>query len=326
MSSRPLLLRLFHRWPYSVPACLWFDCQLLFGTSTCVLLESLVTSLRHSDRCTHLVLWSNCLYIYILLFSVFRGHETKMIRLRLHTCVLLASLSSAHHWSEHKGLGRALSFLSHDFVHLCIAGPDSPSPCSSSLSVDSSSELVLVDGLSELVEVVLVDGPCELDVDRICPFSLLFWHLIGEAAQVLETQLLKKFQAHFECTSSSSSESMGLCFFAFGKSLGFFTSAVVVFPFCLLGLSFLGGDLEQSLTRVPRLLTPHRQMEVHVQVLAHAIYTFVVFRSYQDPHQVQWLLDNHWLNWWYRRRLWRLCVRMYSITRSGPLPLSPILW
>ena len=65
---------------------------------------------------------------------------------------------------------------------------------------------------------------------------------------------------------------MGLCFFAFGKLLGFFTSAVVFFPFCLCGLSYLGGDLERSLTRLcgPRL-TPHRQMEVHVQVLAHTI-------------------------------------------------------
>ena len=31
--------------------------------------------------------------------------------------------------------------------------------------VDSSSELVLVDVLCELVEVVLVDGPCELVAD-----------------------------------------------------------------------------------------------------------------------------------------------------------------
>ena len=50
-----------------------------------------------------------------------------------------------------------------------FAGPDSPSPCSSLLSVDSSSELLLLDVLCELVEVVLVDGPCELVVDRICP-------------------------------------------------------------------------------------------------------------------------------------------------------------
>ena len=34
-----------------------------------------------------------------------------------------------------------------------------------SLVVDLSSELVLVDVLCELVEVVLVDGPRELDVD-----------------------------------------------------------------------------------------------------------------------------------------------------------------
>ena len=53
----------------------------------------------------------------------------------------------------------------------------------------------------------------------------------------------------FRGTSSSSSESMGSCFFAFGKSLGFFTSAVVFFPFCVCGLSFLCGDLERSLTR-----------------------------------------------------------------------------
>ena len=40
-----------------------------------------------------------------------------MTRLQLHTCVLLASLSSARHRSEHEGLGRTLSFLSHDSVH-----------------------------------------------------------------------------------------------------------------------------------------------------------------------------------------------------------------
>ena len=50
--------------------------------------------------------------------------------------------------------------------------------------------------------------------------------------------------------SSSSSEAMGFCFLAFGKSFGFFTSAVVFFPFCLCGLSFPCGDLERSLTRL----------------------------------------------------------------------------
>ena len=87
-----------------------------------------------------------------------------MTRLLLHTCALLASLSKSHHWSEREGLGGALFFRSH-LRALCMAGPDSPSPCSSSSSADSSSELVLVDVLWRLVEVVLVDGPCELDVD-----------------------------------------------------------------------------------------------------------------------------------------------------------------
>ena len=31
ISSWPLLLLLFHRWPYGVPACRWFVCQLLLG-------------------------------------------------------------------------------------------------------------------------------------------------------------------------------------------------------------------------------------------------------------------------------------------------------
>ena len=40
-----------------------------------------------------------------------------MFRLLLHTCVFPASLSSAHHWSKRRGLSRALSFRSPDFVH-----------------------------------------------------------------------------------------------------------------------------------------------------------------------------------------------------------------
>ena len=100
----------------------------------------------------------------IRLFSVFSSHKNKMTGL-LHACVLLASLSNAHHWSGRKGLGGALFFQGSRLRALCTAGPDSPSPGSSSLSADSSPELVLVDVLCELVEVVLVDGPCELDVD-----------------------------------------------------------------------------------------------------------------------------------------------------------------
>ena len=63
-------------------------------------------------------------------------------------------------WSERKGLERALfsSGVMTSCTLYCWAR------CFFSVSV-SSSELVLVDVLRELVEVVLVDGPCELDVD-----------------------------------------------------------------------------------------------------------------------------------------------------------------
>ena len=86
-----------------------------------------------------------------------------------------------------------------------------------------------------------------------------------------------------------------------------------------------------------------QHVEVHVEVLA-AIWTFVVFWSdfVAQLTAIVWLmvihncgifirysnrlLENHGLNFWYLWRLWRLRVRMFSITRSGPLPLSPILW
>ena len=52
---------------------------------------------------------------------------------------------------------------------------------------------------------------------------------------------MKTFQIHFVVLHRLCSESTGLCFFAFGKSLVFFTSDVVFFIFCLSGLSFLCG-------------------------------------------------------------------------------------
>ena len=45
-----------------------------------------------------------------------------MTLLLLHTCVLLAPSSNAHHWSERQGLDRALSFPSHDFVYFVLLG------------------------------------------------------------------------------------------------------------------------------------------------------------------------------------------------------------
>ena len=48
-----VVLLLFRRWTHSVPTCLWFDRQLLSELQLFVLPESLVTSLRYDDRCTH---------------------------------------------------------------------------------------------------------------------------------------------------------------------------------------------------------------------------------------------------------------------------------
>ena len=91
-------------------------------------------------------------------------------------------------------------------------------------------------------------------------------------------------------TSSSSSESMGLCFFAFGKSgvssslrpSFSFPSGFVDFLFLVATLNGHSRDLVVS----PQLLTYHRYISVHVQVLVLAIWIFVVFRSYQSLHQV----------------------------------------
>ena len=60
--------------------------------------------------------------------------------------------------------------------------------------MDSSSELVLVDGLCELVD----DGPCELVVDRMCPpivSPLLAPDWRGSTG--MEAECLKKFQVRF---------------------------------------------------------------------------------------------------------------------------------
>ena len=74
-------------------------------------------------------------------------------------------------------------------------------------------------------------------------------------------------------TSSSSSASIGLCFFVLVKSLGLFASAEIVSPFASVDFLFLVANLNGHSRDfvVPRLLTPHRCISVHVQVLAHAI-------------------------------------------------------
>ena len=99
-----------------------------------------------------------------------------MTRLRLHTCVLLASLSGARYWSEHKDLGRTLSFLSHDSVHSVLLGQILLRRARHRCQWIHPQNWYWSMFFCELLEVVLVDGPCELLVDRMCspivsPFS-----------------------------------------------------------------------------------------------------------------------------------------------------------
>ena len=91
---------------------------------------------------------------------------------------------------------------------------------------------------------------------------------------------LKRFQAHFRCSSSSSSQSTGLCFLAFGVSFGCF-SATVFFPFCWCGSclrepSCSCGDLGRLLTRfcgstAGELSSTFSKMNVEVFALAISI-------------------------------------------------------
>ena len=164
------------------------------------------------------------------------------------------------------------------------------------------------------------------------------WMLIltGEVILVLEAECLKTFQVRvvvlhrlrlspwayaFSPLANHAASSLRLCFS--------FPSVFVDFLFLVATFNGHSRDFV-----VPHLLTHHRYISAHVQVLVLAIWIFVVFRSYQRLHQVLYtVLDNHLLYWWYQWRLWRwyrwrlwcLRVRMHTITRSGPLPLSPIL-
>ena len=99
-----MLLRLFHRWPYNVPACLWFDCQLRLEVQLVGCWNR--RSLLEAQRSLHT--W----YGIRLPWS-----QNRMTRLLLHTCVFQASLSNVHHKSGYRDLAKGLSFQSPDFVH-----------------------------------------------------------------------------------------------------------------------------------------------------------------------------------------------------------------
>ena len=182
------LVRFFHKWPYSVPACFWFYCQLRLGNEL-VCYWNRRSLLRSTKITAHTEKKSRCVYPVVINFPQSHNKMTLLLLL-LHICVLLASLSNAHHWSEREGLDRALFFWSPEFVFLVQI-----------ILLRHQCQRIhpqswfLVDVLCELVEVILVDGSCELDFD-----------------------------------ASSSSEFMGLRFFGFGKSRGFFNSAVFLFP------------------------------------------------------------------------------------------------
>ena len=152
-----------------------------------------------------------------------------MIWLRLHFCVFPASLSNAHHWSERKGLDRALSFRSHDSVHSVLLGQI--------LHLRARRRRQCIHPQSWYWPIVLVN-----------------WQLVlaGEVALVQWAECFKKFQAHFEVLHRIRLNPWACASWPFGKSLDFFTSAIVFFAFCFCGLcsfrpSFLCGDLERSL-------------------------------------------------------------------------------
>ena len=98
VQRRPTSLLFFPQLANSVPACFWFDCQLLLG----LLLQFVCCWNRWSFH------QGTMIDADILLFTVFPWSRNKLIWLRLHTCasgvIVQCSL-----WSEHKSLGRTLS-------------------------------------------------------------------------------------------------------------------------------------------------------------------------------------------------------------------------
>ena len=89
-------------------------------------------------------------------------------------------------------------------------------------------------------------------------------------------------------TSSSSSESMAYASLPLANHAASLLRLWFSFPFFFVDFLFLVATLNgHSRDFVfPQLLTHHRFMSVHVQVLVLAIWIFVVFRGYQSLHQV----------------------------------------
>ena len=310
ISSWLLLLRLFHRWPYSVAAGL----STPFGSATCVLLESSVTSSRHTDRCTPGV---------VVKFSVFRSHKNKMTLLLLHTHVLLVSCpvhiigQKVKVWIEHSSSGVLTSCTLSCWARFSF-----------SVIVNVVSGFILRAGT----------GRCSFVnwSKQYWPMDRVNWMLIltGEVVLVLEAACLKTFHLRFVVLP------VFVRVHGLNASVPLANHAAsshelnnVSFPFAFVDFSFPCGELERSLMRpcgsiaadsssVCRYM--YRCSFSRSGALSSSIATRVFIRYCGR------LLDDHWLYWWY---WWRLCHwyrwrvwRMHTIARSGPLPLSPILW
>ena len=107
-------LLLFHRWPYSVPSMSLVRRSTPLGTSIFVLPESLVTSSRHNDRCTHgtvVKLQTSCCSP----FSVVTKQNDPAAAAYFCVSGLTVQCSSS---VTHGDLDRVLSFRVPDFVHL----------------------------------------------------------------------------------------------------------------------------------------------------------------------------------------------------------------
>ena len=88
-----LIQLLFHRWPYSVPTYLWFDCQLCQGVQLVCCWNREVTI---QEGQWSLRTWYGSQVVCILFFSDFRRHKTECTRLERIFVSFLVSLSSIH--------------------------------------------------------------------------------------------------------------------------------------------------------------------------------------------------------------------------------------
>ena len=193
------------------------------------------------------------------------------------------------------------------------------SPCSSLLSVDPSSELIQVDVLFELAEIVLVERPCELEVDRIS--QLLVPPLLAPAwlekppvySRLSVWRRSSGFVSNFNVSVwVNGADASLLLANNSASSLRLWSG----FLFSLCGFSFLCGDLEQSFARLCGSTTADTSSaDGDARTGCSGTWSGPLLSSGAIRILIRFsrkLLGSHWLNSWYRWRLWHLCVGMYS--------------